>query len=173
MHVVEYKPVMSDDYRPSSRPRQRGRVYNRGMWKTGTVPMAVIVCVGLLAAGAYGQADQTEPSLIDECGTLVQGNGCVLFEGAGGKYVVPDAGRFDFGDSVRIVGTLDPSCITICKDSDGCIRGAELYDPATFPCGVSLPNFPEDIVTNACASASTGLLTIALAGIWYTRRGMK
>jgi len=106
----------------------------------------------------------------DACGVLAVGNGCILFEGGGGTYVLPDAGGFDFGDAVRVVGTLDPECITICDEADGCIRGAAVYDPAFYPCGSSLPNFPGDIITNTCSSVGAALPAAALAGLWLTRR---
>jgi hypothetical protein len=108
--------------------------------------------------------------LFDACGLLKEGNGCILFEGGGGTYVLPDAGGFDFGDVVRVVGTLDPECVTICTDADGCIRGAAVYDPTVFPCGTDLPNFPDDIFTNACSSLGTALPAAALVGLWLTRR---
>jgi hypothetical protein len=106
----------------------------------------------------------------DACGIIEQGNGCILFEGGGGVYVLPDAPGFNFGDTVRVVGTLDPECTTICDDTDGCIRGAAVYDPTVFPCGTDLPNFPEDIITNTCSSIGAGLPALALIGLWFTRR---
>jgi len=106
---------------------------------------------------------------IDACGMLVQGHGCVLFQGGGGSYVVPDAGDFKFGDLVRVVGTVDPNCITICPDADGCIRGAVLYDPLVFPCGTRLPSFPGDLLTGLCETAGGVLIGLPLAGLWYTR----
>ncbi len=125
-----------------------------------------------LASAAAAQTDPNAPQLIDECGTLVEGNGCVLFEGAGGRFVVVGSGssRFQFGDAVRVVGTVDPKCVTICPDADGCIRGAELYDPAVLPCGTALPNFPADIVTGVCSSLSAALLTLTVVGLRATRR---
>jgi len=123
--------------------------------------------------GAYpasAQEDGGGMQEFDACGVLLAGAGCALFEGGGGTYVVVNTGDFQFGDTVRVVGTLDPDCITICPEADGCIRGAELYDPAVFPCGTSLPSFPEDIITGVCSTVSTGLLTLTLAGTWLTRR---
>lgn len=127
--------------------------------------------LALLAAAAFGQTQDTTPQAIDECGTLVfSSSGCILFQGTGGMVYIPDTGRFRVGDAVRVVGTLDPTCKTICKDAAGCVRGAVLYDPAVFPCGQALPSFPGDIVTNACTTVSTAVLTLTLAGLWYTRR---
>lgn len=113
----------------------------------------------------------------DACGTLVRGTHCVLFDGGGGKYYVPNTGHFKVGDAVRAVGTLDPGCRTICSDADGCISGGVLYDPANFPCGSALPSFPDDILTgaansatSACTTASGSLLLIAIGGMCFTRR---
>ncbi len=153
--------------------------------KTYLGRVACVVWAGLAASvaaaqssetGTSGQGDQTATSdqsgltAIDACGTLVQGESCVLFEGGGGRYVVPDAGDFRVGDAVRVVGTLDPSCVTICKDADGCILGGKLYDPARSPCGTPLPQFPQDLVTSACTALSGALLTFTLAGLWCARR---
>jgi hypothetical protein len=130
--------------------------------------IATSLLVAVLASAAYAQTEDGGPSAFDACGILVRGTDCVLFDGGGGKYVVSDAGRFRIGDAVRVVGTLDPNCQTICAGSDGCIRGAELYDPAVYPCGQPLPNFPTDIVTNVCSAASLGLLILTLAGLSCT-----
>ena len=124
------------------------------------------------AASADQQNDNSELRFqpFDACGTLTQGNGCILFEGGGGTFVLPDAGGFEFGDLVRVVGTRDPECVTICPESDGCIRGAAVYDPTVYPCGTTLPNFPDDIITNACSSLGTALPAAALVGLWFTSR---
>jgi len=130
--------------------------------------IATALLLALAGAAACAQTAQTQPAgmqAIDECGTLTQGAGCTLFEGAGGKYVVVASGDFRAGDAVRVVGTVDPQCITICPDADGCIRGAVLYDPAVFPCGTALPNFPEDIITGVCSTLSASLLMLTLAGL--------
>jgi len=138
---------------------------------SSSVRWIVILPMLVLTSAVAAQTDPNAPQsqLIDECGTLVQGNGCVLFEGAGGRYVVVASGRFQFGDAVRVVGTIDPECVTICPEADGCIRGAVLYDPARLPCGTALPNFPEDIVTGVCSSLSAALLALAVVGLRATR----
>ena len=131
--------------------------------------VGAMLVVGLACGLADGQTTQPSTSEIDACGTLVQGTHCVLFEGGGGKYYIPDYGRYRVGDAVRVVGTVDTNCITICSDADGCIRGAALYDPAIYPCGTAIPNFPGDIVTNACTTVSGGLGSLAVVGMWLTR----
>lgn len=130
--------------------------------------LAALVC---LTSATWAQGTDDTPQEIDECGVLVAGAGCVLFEGGGGQYVLADAGNFEFGDAVRVVGTLDTNCTTICGDADGCIRGAVLYDPAVLPCGTDLPNFPGDLISGLCAAASSVLLALTLAGLWSTRHG--
>lgn len=132
--------------------------------------IAGIVCAALIAFAAQGQTTQPSSQAIDECGVLVEGAGCVLFQGAGGKYVVVSGGNFKFGDPVRVVGTLDTGCVTICKNADGCIRGATLYDPTVFPCGTSLPNFPADLVSGLCSTFSASLLTLTVVGLWRATR---
>ncbi|GEM_PF-3842083 len=126
----------------------------------------------VLLAGPRLEAQSQAPELyeIDECGTLSRGSGCILFEAAGGKYVIPEAAGFHVGDAVRVVGTLDPGCVTICPEADGCIRGATLYDPAVWPCGTELPNFPADILSGICEATSAVLLGAVAAGLWWSRR---
>jgi len=132
--------------------------------------IAALLCLAH-AAGAQTIADDPNSTMqeIDECGVLVAGMGCVLFEGAGGQYVIADAGDFNFGDAVRVVGMLDTNCMTICGDADGCIRGAVLYDPAVLPCGTDLPNFPGDLISGLCTAASSVLLALTLVGLWSAR----
>jgi hypothetical protein len=60
---------------------------------------------------------------IETCGYLVQGVECVLFEtDAGELYVLDNRGEFGVGDRVSVSGILDPHCITICMQGNGCIR---------------------------------------------------
>lgn len=108
---------------------------------------------------------------LDACGVLQQGSGgCTVFEGGGGTYVLAEVpNRYQFGDTVRVVGTIDENCITICNEVDGCIRGAEVYDPAVFPCGQPLPSFPGDILAGLCTGISGALTAGAVLGLWLTR----
>ncbi len=117
--------------------------------------------------GAVSTHAQTSTDF-DECGTLVQGAECVLFEGGGGRYFLSDYGRYRAGDAVRVVGGLDTNCTTICTEADGCIRGATVYDPAVYPCGTALPNFPADIISGVCDSVGAGLLGATALGLWFT-----
>lgn len=118
----------------------------------------LLSCGGSLAAA---QGTTSGPTEIDACGTLAQGAGCVVFEAAGGRYILSDYYGFRAGDFVRVVGTADPSCITICDDADGCVRGAVVYDATQLPCGTALPNLGADL----CAGASAALLGSGVAGL--------
>lgn len=134
----------------------------------------LLVASLLVVAASHAQTTSTNSNSnsggsaaeIDACGVLVQSGGCVLFQANGGKYVLSDYADFKAGDAVRVVGTADPSCVTICAGADGCIRGAKVYDPSQFPCGQALPNFPGDI----CSGVAGGLTGVLGAGFVATRR---
>jgi hypothetical protein len=119
-----------------------------------------------LAPLALAQQVQT----IDACGALESAGTCVVFDGGGGKYLLSDYGNFHVGDTVRVTGSIEPNCVTICSDIDGCISGAKVYDPNVVPCGSDIPNLPTDLVTNACTAASAALSGAIAAGLWFTRK---
>lgn len=125
-----------------------------------------IVGAHLFVGAASGQT--TGDPDFDACGLLVRGAKCVLFEGGGGRYVLSNYDDdFGVGDLVRVVGTLDENCATICSDGDGCIRGAVLFDPFVFPCGT-----PIEVAFDPCSGLSAGLLPLlVLVGIWSGRGG--
>jgi hypothetical protein len=124
------------------------------------------VAVSLITLSAHAQSAGMTP--FDECGVLSNTSGCIVVETGSGSYIVTDPGRFDFGDPVRVVGTLDPACTSICPETDGCIRGAELYDPEVYPCGQPIPSFPGDLVSSACITASTSILLLIVLGWFFT-----
>lgn len=63
------------------------------------------------------------PGHFDGCGVLVQGVECVLFKAdIGGLYVLDNMGNFNVGDYVRVRGLMNPYCITICMQGNGCIE---------------------------------------------------
>jgi hypothetical protein len=78
-----------------------------------------------------------------DCGYLVQGVECVLFQAdGGGLYVLDDYGNFDVGDYVRVTGYEDPDCITICQQGDGCILDTVIRscrDPRPYPYPFPIP----------------------------------
>lgn len=114
------------------------------------------------------------PMEIDACGTLVQAGSCVVFATAGGRFVLADYGDFRAGDAVRVIGTADPTCIQICPDADGCIRGAVLYDPARFPCGTDIPSLRDDLLPalteSACSALGGALGMLTVGGLLITSR---
>lgn len=131
-----------------------------------------IACGTATCAVCQTNSASSSPAVtaFDACGTLIQASHCVLFEGGGGQYVLSDYGGFHVGDSVRVVGELDTNCATICGQSDGCIRGAVLYDPAVLPCGTHIPSLPGDLITSGCTAASAAIAGGLGAGFWFTRR---
>lgn len=58
----------------------------------------------------------------DECGTLVQGIECILFQSGSGTYALDTIGTFQVGDQVRVQGIHDPTCTTFCQQGNGCIH---------------------------------------------------
>lgn len=72
----------------------------------------------------------------DECGVIVDGVECVLFSADSGLLLVVNLAGFSVGDNVRVVGTYEPFCITICQQGDGCI-----FDEDVTPCGGLDPEF--------------------------------
>lgn len=77
--------------------------------------------VALLAIAPL-RLDAAKAPSIDECGTLVQGVECVLFQGQSGLYVLDNLGSFVVGDQVRVQGTLNPGCVTTCQQGNGCVQ---------------------------------------------------
>ncbi len=123
-----------------------------------------IAWMGIGLAFSAGAAAQSEPDF-DECGVLVQADGCVLFEGGGGSYYLSDYQNHQAGDAVRVVGYLSEDCVTICQAADGCIAGAVLYDPAVFPCGTDL-----QVDFDPCTPITTALLGALAAGFLFVGR---
>jgi hypothetical protein len=59
----------------------------------------------------------------DDCGKLVVGVECILFQAlSGGTYVLDNLGGFQVGDFVRVTGLLNPNCATFCLQGNGCIQ---------------------------------------------------
>lgn len=84
---------------------------------------AVLVVSAILATPVNAQTD------FDECGVIVQGVECVLFQADSGLLLVVNLAGFSVGDEVRVIGTYDPGCFTICLQGDGCI-----FDEEILPC---------------------------------------
>lgn len=139
-----------------------------GRWRAAAWTFVAAWAAAAGTAAALGQTSQPAAGEFDACGRLVQGAECVLFEGGGGTYyVVGDFSRFRVGDAVRIIGELNPDCVSFCQEGDGCIGNAELFDPALFPCGT-----PVRTPFDPCAGLSTTMLAAGLLGLaWAAGRG--
>ncbi len=136
-----------------------------------TRPLLALGLALSLAALACAQTTTAPSSTeIDACGVLISGGNCVLFSGGGGNYVLSDYGDYRVGDAVRVVGTVDPQCATICGSADGCIRGAVVYDPTVLPCGTALPSFPGDLLSGLCSAVSAGIAASTTGGLLLSRR---
>jgi hypothetical protein len=95
----------------------------------GTIVLVII----FVSPAAYAQGD-----LFEDCGTLIQGVECVLFDSDNfGLYVLDNYGGFSVGDRVRVAGILNESCVTFCMQGDGCIEQNEISSCADFDdCGI-------------------------------------
>jgi|RhiMethySRZTD1v2_1073278.scaffolds.fasta_scaffold544033_2 hypothetical protein len=95
---------------------------------------ALFLCLSLSALGTTAAAQN-----FDGCGTVAPGVTCPkLFQpDSGGLYVlVYDMTPYQVGDRLHVVGTIDPGCITICQQGNGCINPTlvEGCTPATDLC---------------------------------------
>lgn len=76
----------------------------------------------------------------DGCGTLFEGVECLLFDAdSAGVYLLENYGHFRDGDRVHVAGWLDPFCITICMQGNGCI-----HDNTICPCDSRLGDLDGD-----------------------------
>ncbi|MBK8915470.1 MAG: hypothetical protein IPM64_12900 [Phycisphaerales bacterium] len=119
--------------------------------------------IGICALSTHSAAlAQSGGADFDACGVLVRGTECTLFETGGARYlVVGDFSRFRVGDSVRVVGKLNPQCVTICSEGDGCIGDAEVFNPELFPCGTPI-QVPFDPCSGISLSAAAALTAFGL-----------
>jgi hypothetical protein len=65
---------------------------------------------------------------LSECGQLVEGTECILFQASSGRFLVTTIGDFDVGDFVFITGCVNPlamrqgtRCLDFCMEGDGCL----------------------------------------------------
>ncbi len=76
-------------------------------------------------------SDQCEIDF-DDCGWLIQGVECVLFDSDNyGLYELDDYGVYGVGDRVHVTGIRDPYCISWCMQGDGCITANTISDQGT------------------------------------------
>ena len=89
-------------------------------------PFVWVEPAGARPVASPGRSDLMEspvPGYFEGCGVLVQGVECVLFQAdAGGLYVLDSAEHFEVGDRLWVSGVLDPYCLTICMQGNGCIK---------------------------------------------------
>jgi hypothetical protein len=105
-----------------------------------------------------------------ECGTLVQGVECVLFESdTNFLFAVENLGDFDVGDRVRVAGTLEGDCVTACLQTHGCISENTIA-PASAAGGCDDGAAPPPIV---CPTAAGGLVALGALGLIRTRRAAR
>jgi hypothetical protein len=104
----------------------------------------LLAALGLCPALAGPAAAQS----YDQCGRIVQGITCPLLflDDQGALWLLDDYGSFGLDDLVRVSGTAEPGCITICNQGNGCIFGntigpcgplgtAYCFCPTVAPCG--------------------------------------
>ena len=98
--------------------------------------------LSLLAAAAVLSFSNTASAQIayDECGQFIQGTNCILFaDGNGREWLLDiDVSGQPLGVDLRVTGTADPLCVTICLQGNGCINGA-----AITTCGGPPPVLPD------------------------------
>lgn len=103
------------------------------MERTRRKLIAGLVALAGAAATAHGQSN------FESCGTLVAGAECVLFQADadGSLYVLANRGLFVVADRVRVIGRLDPACLSTCQQGHGCIEdnSIEACAPEIDACG--------------------------------------
>ena len=96
-------------------PDLGARVYVSGVFREQT-----IFCFPFVGPGIE---DNIVGECFSECGALVQGAECVLFETlTGEQYVLDHLGSFEVGDRVRVQGIPDRFCVTTCLQGNGCVH---------------------------------------------------
>ncbi len=76
-----------------------------------------------IAASMFSLAPAARAQNFEDCGVLVRGVECVLFQSDNfGLYVLENRGGFEVGQRVFVRGTLEPGCFTFCQQGDGCIE---------------------------------------------------
>ena len=96
--------------------------------------VALVLCCTLLTASARAQGQP-----FNQCGTIEAGVTCPkLFRADDQTLWLLDVSLtgIQVGRRVRVVGTADPSCITVCGQGNGCVIGSGL-----LPCVPLMPTF--------------------------------
>lgn len=108
---------------------------------------------------------------INACGTLVSGvNQCVLFDiGGGTRYLLDDHGGHAVGDTFRVVGTLQPTCFSVCNQGNGCVTVSSITTCATV---APPPSVPGDRRCGLCGIGLPATMTPVIAA-WLARRARR
>lgn len=96
----------------------------------------------------HGGSPVFPPSTIADCGTVVQGVECLLFDADnsglyvvsglhGGGGIVLGGGEYQPGDRIFVEGDVESFCITYCQQGNGCIFNATISD---CPTGAAMPD---------------------------------
>jgi len=81
-----------------------------------TLALVLVIFFGVLFSASTA-------SSFEDCGTLIQGVECVLFDSDNfGLYKLTNLDGFSVGDRVLVKGQLNPTCNTVCLQGDGCIE---------------------------------------------------
>jgi hypothetical protein len=83
------------------------------------------LCLALRLAFLSLLAPLAAAGNFDGCGQIVPGVTCPKLFGpdSGGLYILTtDLSAWNVGDRVHVVGPIDPGCITICQQGQGCIN---------------------------------------------------
>jgi hypothetical protein len=107
---------------------------------TRELPLYLSLVVATSLANTAATAQE-----IDTCGLLAISEGCVIFEpDTGGAFTLDTTGGFGAGDRIRVVGTLNLTCVPICAAASGCIitSTVEACSPEFFGCGSLVQDGP-------------------------------
>jgi hypothetical protein len=95
----------------------------RGRLRCAVLVIAILGASFLASTVAWAVPNQP----FEDCGTIIQGVECRLFDSDNfGVYVVTTFADFNVGDRVMVTGQLNPDCITFCQQGDGCIENASI-----------------------------------------------
>ncbi|MFT7487117.1 MAG: hypothetical protein ACI9F9_002976 [Candidatus Paceibacteria bacterium] len=103
------------------------------------------LALGLALCAAFSSSPGAHPAApnptpYDDCGILIQGTDCVLYQSNDGNlyYLTDGYGTFQLGDNLHIVGEAS-NCFSGCTFTGGCIFNVTMiescdYDPTTSFC---------------------------------------
>jgi hypothetical protein len=85
---------------------------------------ALLLAVSVMGLAPAASAAAPSGIPFDECGDMVQGVTCpIMFEDTMGRlWILDDTAGFQVGDHVRVIGTSELGCISLCNQGNGCIH---------------------------------------------------